>query len=146
MTLSMYSISSVSSCHSTMNLYVPRGIRAGLTSPLAASDKLPPSNTPRMRKSNGTTRGSASAVLMSCESWKRRHDAGIMNFCGGSWYGVFVLNITGIEGSMAVEEDAFMFVCVHQKYFIFELGWDCRAGFPESINLKGSISFQSDCE
>jgi hypothetical protein len=33
-----------------------------------------------------------------------------MNFCGGSWYGVFVLNITGIEGSMAVEEDAAMFV------------------------------------
>jgi hypothetical protein len=35
---------------------------------------------------------------MSWESWKRRHDAGIINFCGGSWYGVFVLNMTGIEG------------------------------------------------
>ena len=33
-----------------------------------------------------------------------------MNFCGGSWYGVFVVNITGIEGGMAVEEDAAMFV------------------------------------
>jgi hypothetical protein len=111
MTLSIYSISSVSSCHSIVNSR-SSGIRARLTSPLEASDKLPPSNTPRMRKSNGTTRGSTSAVLMSCESWKRRHDAGIMNFCGGSWYGVFVLNITGIEGSMAVEEDAAMFVCV----------------------------------
>jgi hypothetical protein len=43
-------------------------------------------------------RGSESAVLISWESWKRRHDAGIMNFCGGSWYGVFVVNMTGIEG------------------------------------------------
>jgi len=33
-----------------------------------------------------------------------------MNFCGGSWYGVFVVNITGIEGGMAVEEVAAMFV------------------------------------
>jgi hypothetical protein len=33
-----------------------------------------------------------------------------MNFCGGSWYGVFVLNITGIEGGMVVEEDAAMFI------------------------------------
>jgi hypothetical protein len=42
--------------------------RARLTSPPAASDKLPPSSTPRMRKSKGTTRGNARAVLMSCES------------------------------------------------------------------------------
>ena len=33
-----------------------------------------------------------------------------MNFCGGSWYGVFVVNITGIEGGMAVEGVAAMFV------------------------------------
>lgn len=84
-----------------------------------------------MRKSNGTTRGSASAVLMSCESWKRRHDAGIINFCGGSWYGVFVLNITGIEGSMAVEVDAVMFACVHQKYFRTWMGLSGR--LSESI-------------
>jgi hypothetical protein len=45
---------------------------------------------------------------MSCESWKRRHDAGIMNFCGGSWYGVFVLNTTGIEGGVAVDDDSAM--------------------------------------
>jgi hypothetical protein len=31
-----------------------------------------------------------------------------MNFCGGSWYGVFVLNTTGIEGGMAVEDAAAM--------------------------------------
>jgi len=44
-------------------------------------------------------------VLISWESWKRRHDAGIINFCGGSWYGVFVLNMTGIEGgSMSIVE------------------------------------------
>ncbi len=61
-----------------------------------------------MRKSNGTTRGSASAVLMSCESWKRRHDAGTMNLCDGSWYIVFVLNTTGIEGGVAMDDDATM--------------------------------------
>jgi hypothetical protein len=61
-----------------------------------------------MRKSNGTTRGSDSAVLMSCESWKRCHDAGTMNLCDGSWYIVFVLNTTGIEGCVAVDEDAAM--------------------------------------
>jgi hypothetical protein len=31
-----------------------------------------------------------------------------MNFCGGSWYCVFVVKITGIEGGVAVEEDAAM--------------------------------------
>jgi hypothetical protein len=61
-----------------------------------------------MRKSNGTTRGSESAVLMSCESWKRCHDAGTMNLCDGSWYIVFVLNTTGIEGCVAMDEDAAM--------------------------------------
>jgi hypothetical protein len=49
-----------------------------------------------------------SAVLISWESWKRRHDAGIMNFRGGNWYGVFVVNMTGIEGgrdpSMSIVE------------------------------------------
>ena len=31
-----------------------------------------------------------------------------MNFCGGSWYGVFVLKTTGIDGGGVVEEDAAM--------------------------------------
>ena len=43
---------------------------------------------------------------MSCESWKRRQDAGTINLCDGSWYIVFVLNTTGIEGCVAVDEDA----------------------------------------
>ena len=61
-----------------------------------------------MRKSNGTTRESESAALMSCDSWKRCHDAGTMNLCDGSWYIVFVLNTTGIDGCVAVDEDAAM--------------------------------------
>ena len=31
-----------------------------------------------------------------------------MNLCDGSWYIVFVLNTTGIEGWVAVDEDAAM--------------------------------------
>ena len=69
-----------------------------------------------MRKSKGTTRGSESAVLMSCESWKRCHDAGTMNLCDGSWYIVFVLNTTGIEGCVAVDEDAAMLLSEVDQY------------------------------
>jgi hypothetical protein len=58
-----------------------------------------------------------------------------MNFCGGSWYGVFVVNITGIDGSMAVEEDAAMFVCWIasrlKKHSGFE--WDNRADIPDLL-------------
>ena len=108
MTLSIYSISSVSSCLHC-HLHVPVSSKqAILTSPFAASDKLPPSSTPCIRKSNGTMWVIPSAVLISWESWKRRHDAGIMNFRGGNWYGVFVVNMTGIEGgrdpSMSIVE------------------------------------------
>ena len=72
-----------------------------------------------MRKSNGTTRGSVSAALMSCESWKRCHDAGIMNLCDGSWYIVFVLNTTGIEGCVAVDEDAAMLGVIKRRLVFF---------------------------
>ena len=72
-----------------------------------------------MRKSNGTTRGSVSAALMSCESWKRCHDAGIMNLCDGSWYIVFVLNTTGIEYCVAVDEDAAMLGVIKRRLVFF---------------------------
>ena len=69
-----------------------------------------------------------------------------MNFCGGSWYGVFVVNITGIEGGMAVEEDAAMFVSICQvasrplslcqKKIILKIERekDHRAGIPRLLS------------
>lgn len=43
---------------------------------------------------------------MSCESWYRFHVDGIMNFCAGRGYAVFVVNTTGMEGTGTSEIEA----------------------------------------
>jgi len=61
-----------------------------------------------------------------------------MNFCGGSWYGVFVLKTTGIDGGGVVEEDAAMSELSSRR--LCQL-WKkiCRPGYP-AINMMDVFS------
>ena len=72
-----------------------------------------------------------------------------MNFCGGSWYGVFVVNITGIEGCMAVEEVAAMFVWSESSQVASLVKKKPlrghRAGIPSGFIEQGK-TFDSVCE
>ena len=89
-------------CNSTDRLYLYFEYLAGRTSPVPFSihhsPKLPRSISPWTKKSKGIGLDSDKALLISCESWYRFHVDGIMNFCDGSGYCVWVVNRTGCEG------------------------------------------------
>jgi hypothetical protein len=107
---SIYSTSSVSSYNPAFAINAPpeHTFLGALTSPTPFSahqaPRLARRSSPATRKSNGTGAASASALFTSCESWKRRQPVGIMNFCAGSAYAVFVVNTTGIDGSVLLED------------------------------------------